>query len=117
MSSLCYNGCMSIRHTVLFSGVSAILAAVGPSAKAQSLIGEVLCGPKAEIHAKLTRQFGAVKTGAGLRGPEAVMEIWTNPKSGDWTLVQTYVEGNSCIVAMGEYWENLNPTETPETAG
>ena len=48
------------------------------------------------------------------------MEIWTNPKSGDWTLVQTYVEGNSCIVAMGEYWENLTPIDTPEmpkTAG
>nr|WP_321362682.1 hypothetical protein [uncultured Celeribacter sp.] len=108
---------MSIRNTVLLSGMGAVLALVGLRAEAQSLIGEVLCGSKAEIHAKLTRQFGAVKTGAGLRGPEAMMEIWTNPKSGDWTLVQTYVEGRSCIVAMGEYWEDLAPTEAPETAG
>lgn len=108
---------MATRHSAFLSFLFAVSVTGVSGAQAQSLIGDVLCGTKEDIHAKLTRQFGAVKTGAGLRGPEAVMEIWTNPKSGDWTLVQTYVEGNSCIVAMGEYWEDFVPTDAPETAG
>ncbi|MBW6418248.1 hypothetical protein [Celeribacter sp. PS-C1] len=108
---------MTTRRTAFLCFLFAVSITGVSGVQAQSLIGDVLCGTKEDIHTKLTRQFGAVKTGAGLRGPEAVMEIWTNPKSGDWTLVQTYVEGNSCIVAMGEYWEDLVPTDTPETAG
>jgi hypothetical protein len=87
--------------------LAATVIGLGVGAEAQNLIGEVLCGAQDEIHAKLTRQFGAVKSGAGLRGPEAVMEIWTNPTTGDWTLVQSYAEGRVCILAMGEAWEMM----------
>lgn len=102
--------------------LSTAVIGFGVGAQAQNLIGEILCGAQDEIHAKLTRQFGVVKSGAGLRGPEAVMEIWTNPENGDWTLVQSYVEGRACILAMGEYWERVAPApvaevETSENAG
>ncbi|WP_302478001.1 hypothetical protein [Ruegeria arenilitoris] len=31
------------------------------------------------------------------------MEVWTS-RSGAWTMVITYANGTSCIVAMGEDW-------------
>ncbi|WP_434286369.1 hypothetical protein [Celeribacter sp. SCSIO 80788] len=99
----------------LAAAVIALGAGQGGKAGAQNLIAEVLCGAQDEIHAKLTRQFGVVKTGAGLRGPEAVMELWTNPANGDWTLVQSYAEGRVCILAMGDYWEMTAPDPTPQS--
>jgi hypothetical protein len=39
----------------------------------------------------------------GVSNVEIVMEIWTDPR-GDWTLVQSYMDGRSCILAMGEAW-------------
>ena len=56
--------------------------------------------------AKLERDFGAQRQGGGVRGPDAVVEIWTVPSTGEWTLVQSYASGRACIVAMGENWED-----------
>lgn len=86
---------------------------------AQSALSEVYCASQEDIVLKLSQHMGAVKTGAGLRGPDAVMEVWTNPSSGDWTLVQSYAEGRACILAMGEYWESLtpDPDANPANAG
>ncbi len=77
------------------------------AAQAASPIGEVLCAPRAEMRQKLTQQFGAHQAGVGTRGPEAIMEVWSSARTGDWTLVMTYTDGKSCIVAMGENWEHI----------
>jgi hypothetical protein len=68
-------------------------------------IAEVVCFPRDEL---LVRMRGAEVAGLGLRDTEAVLEVWTKP-SGDWTLVQSYANGNACILAMGEDWEALTP--------
>jgi hypothetical protein len=73
-------------------------------ATAESPIAEVLCAPRDEIVARLRGQFGAEVAGSGLRSEEAVIEVWAAP-DGDWTLVQTYLNGQACILAMGEAWD------------
>ncbi|WP_323766803.1 hypothetical protein [Antarctobacter sp.] len=57
---------------------------------------------------KLTQQFGTTRRASGLRSPEEVVEIWTDP-DGDWTMVIAYASGQSCIVAMGAYWQDGGP--------
>ena len=81
----------------------------GPAAAA-SPIAEVICAPTPALHARLTRQFGERQSASGLRGPDEVMEVWTD-QQGDWTLVITYASGTSCIVAMGEHWASTNPPD------
>ena len=81
------------------------LMALGP-ATAGTPIAEVLCAPRAEMVQRLTVQYGARLSGMGLRNVEMVMEIWTDPR-GEWTLVQSYTDGKSCILAMGEGWETM----------
>ncbi|WP_344846899.1 hypothetical protein [Celeribacter arenosi] len=81
-------------------------------ALASGPIAEVFCADRGEIRRKLTVQFGAVQVGSGIRDREATLEIWSNPTTGDWTLVQTYADGKSCILAMGDAWE-----AAPATAG
>ena len=71
---------------------------------AESPIAEVICAPRAEMVDRLTRQYGASLAGQGVRNVEMVMEVWSSPR-GDWTLVQSYTDGRSCILAMGEAWE------------
>ncbi|WP_085792113.1 hypothetical protein [Roseivivax jejudonensis] len=84
-----------------------LLAAAAP-APAASPIAEVVCAPKAAMTERLTRQFGAERHATGLRSPEEVMELW-RAEDGDWTLVMTYASGRSCIVAMGQHWDERDP--------
>lgn len=87
--------------------LSALIALAAAPAAATSPIAEIICAPRGEMVQKLTRQFGETQAGVGIRGPESVMEVWTSPQSGDWTLVMSYTDGKSCIIAMGQNWESL----------
>ena len=55
----------------------------------------------------LSNTIGAERQGMGLRDPETTLEIWVTERNGEWLIVQNYANGTSCIVAMGEYWENM----------
>ncbi|MEL6241424.1 MAG: hypothetical protein AAFU69_10035 [Pseudomonadota bacterium] len=85
-----------------FTATSLVLLLASPLAAGP--LAEVICSPTELLHTRLTKQYGSEKQSSGLRGPDQMMEIWTN-ESGDWTLVIRYATGNSCIVAMGEAWE------------
>jgi len=84
------------------------LLLVASPALAEGPIAEVICAPRAEIVARLEQAQDAHLAGTGLRDREAVMEIWADP-AGDWTLVQSYANGQACILAMGQVWETVPP--------
>jgi len=75
----------------------------------EARIDTLYCEPRAKMRAILEIEYGAEMTGQGLRGPDVVLEIWSSPRNGDWTLVQSYANGQACVVAMGEGWESLSP--------
>jgi hypothetical protein len=78
---------------------------LGPtSVQADSPIAEILCAPREAMVQRLTTTQGASLAATGLRDTDTVMEVWTSPR-GDWTLVQSYVDGLSCILAMGADWD------------
>ncbi|WP_407492220.1 hypothetical protein [Pseudooceanicola sp. MF1-13] len=79
------------------------LIALALPAAATNPIADVICEPKARMTEKLTRNLRSERKSMGLRGPEQVVEVWTDSQ-GDWTMVITYASGQSCIVAMGEAW-------------
>lgn len=85
---------------------------LAPAAEATSPIAEIVCAPRGEMLRRLETEYGAARQGIGLDGPERMVEVWAAERSGNWTLVMTYPDGQSCIVAMGEAWETLgrNPT-------
>lgn len=67
---------------------------------------DVSCDDSARLTDTLTKVLGAQREGMGLRDPDTTLEVWVNRQGGDWFLVQTYANGTSCIVAMGEHWEH-----------
>lgn len=86
--------------------------AVGPHAEAAT-ISDLFCDDSARLEKQLMTRHGAQKLGRGMRGPDALLEMWIAPGSGDWTLVQSYANGTSCIVAMGEHWEPVSAPADP----
>ena len=92
-----------IRFMLTFLFLASPVAAANP-------IADILCAPTKQMHDKLTRQFGENRAATGVRGPDQIMEVWTD-RHGDWTLVVTYASGTSCIVAMGEHWAETTPPD------
>lgn len=87
--------------------LSALVAVIAFATAPQARIADVVCDARTRLETRLETQYGASMQGRGLRGPDAVLEVWSVERTGDWLLVQTYVDGRSCIVAMGDDWENM----------
>lgn len=103
-----------IRHAAarVLAPVAAFVAVLSPlgqagAVRAQSPIAEVICDSPDRMRERLERRIGASPQAAGLRGPDELVELWTDAR-GDWTMVITYAEGRSCIVAMGEDWQSYH---------
>ncbi|MEL6609939.1 MAG: hypothetical protein AAFO58_04520 [Pseudomonadota bacterium] len=64
------------------------------------------CDDSARMVSMLSDVLGAERHGSGLRDPETMLEVWIAPRSSDWIIVQNYANGTSCIVAMGEHWQD-----------
>lgn len=85
----------------------AMWLALPGSAFATTTITDVICYDRDTMLVRLEQTHRAERQGRGMRGPDALLEIWAIPSTGEWTLVQTYASGKSCIVAMGDNWEAL----------
>ncbi|NOD35911.1 hypothetical protein GS630_11645 [Ruegeria sp. HKCCD7303] len=89
--------------THVFKTAFCLVFGLALPAQSQSPIAEILCEPTPRLHQKLKGQFASKRVATGVRGPEQIMEVWSNQR-GDWTMVVTYATGTSCIVAMGDNW-------------
>ena len=72
---------------------------------ASAKLSDVSCDDSARMNVMLTEVLGAERQGMGLRDPDTMLEVWVTSRNGEWLIVQSYANGTSCIVAMGEHWE------------
>lgn len=85
-----------------------VLAALGlaiavPVAQA----GNAACSSREDVVRKLADRFGETRTGVGLHREDAVVEMFSSPATGTWTLVVTRADGMSCLLAAGQRWEQF----------
>jgi len=92
----------------MWTRLTLCLALLPLPVQAESPIAEVICAPRAQMVARLNRLYGPQPAASGLRDTDTVMEVWASPR-GDWTLVQSTANGQTCILAMGEAWEAAAP--------
>jgi hypothetical protein len=68
------------------------------------------CAPREQVVAGLATGFDEVRRGAGHTaapdGRVQVIEIFTSA-SGSWTIVVTRPDGQTCLVASGQAWEDI----------
>ncbi|WP_342077711.1 hypothetical protein [Yoonia sp. SS1-5] len=68
-------------------------------------ISDLSCDDSVRMTQRLVEVLGATRQSSGLRDPETILEIWVLPRNSEWLILQSYANGTSCIVAMGEHWE------------
>jgi hypothetical protein len=87
-------------------------AAAPPVAQAQ-----MACGVRDSVVANLGEKYGEVRRGAGLTGETAIFEVWASETTGTWTILKTTPNGVSCVMAVGEGWQDeagiLAPVGSP----
>lgn len=86
------------------------MAALAPPAMAQ----QAPCGPRTILTERLNEKFGEVITGGGLRSQDQMIEIWSAPTTGSWTVLATSSDGMSCILAAGTDWYQMKALEIPD---
>ena len=91
----------SLEKWIRTLAAAAIVAVSASGAQAQYS----QCAERAEIIAHLAEKYQESRFASGTIGQIAVMEVFVG-KTGSWTVVITGLDGNSCIVAAGENWEN-----------
>lgn len=70
------------------------------------------CGLRASIIAQLAERWGEQRRATGLVGHQAMLELFTSPTSGTFTLIANLPDGRACLVASGDHFE-LIPPEKP----
>ncbi len=78
------------------------MAAIGPP-EAQA---QMACGTRDSVITKLDENYGEVRRGGGLAGPTAIFEIWASEATGSWTILKTTSNGLTCIMAVGDGWQD-----------
>lgn len=72
------------------------------------------CGNRADIVAKLSDRYGESRVGSGLLNPTTLIEVFRSSETGSWTIIRTNQSGVSCIMAVGQSWEESSPAPKGE---
>ena len=87
-------------------------SAVAPPALAQN--GN--CMPRDALVSTLTEKYGESLSAAGLHNTQQLVEVWSSPKTGSFTVIITQSSGISCVVATGENWSQYLQADALGTA-
>ena len=80
------------------------VAAESPAAPAGGLPP---CGSRPEILKQLSSRFKEAPVALGLAKNGSVVEVLTSDDGETWTILVSQPNGSSCLVAIGEGWEEL----------
>ena len=67
------------------------------------------CGSRAEVVHKLKQGYSERPVSMGLNTSGHVVEVFAS-KAGTFTIVLTFPNGTSCLISVGENWQNI-PTD------
>jgi len=70
------------------------------------------CGDRAELLAQLAERYDETPQALGLSYDGGVLEVLVSPEGG-WTILVTYPLRPTCIVAVGEGWQQLQLVGQP----
>lgn len=73
------------------------------------------CADRDLVLITLAENYGEKQSGYGLAANSAMVELFTAP-TGSWTLLVTYPNGGTCVIASGQAWETVPPVK-PGTEG
>ncbi|MER9237207.1 hypothetical protein NKI56_35485 [Mesorhizobium sp. M0622] len=69
--------------------------------------GSPPCAPRPELLKQLSKRFNEAPSALGLAKDGSVIEVLTSDDGSTWTIMISRPNGSSCLVAVGEGWEEL----------
>ena len=93
-------------------GAVFILTVLGLSFASPPAQAARLCGDRAQILEQLKQDHNEKPNALGLSADGGVLELLVSPEGG-WTLLVTYPERPTCVVAVGKAWEALQVAGEP----
>jgi hypothetical protein len=79
--------------------------------------GSDRCLPRDDILAVLGANFSEAPIGMGLQNEVTVVEVLRSPDGASWTILPTFANGVSCVVASGTDWLAGSEMELAGTLG
>ena len=92
--------------------ISALVLGMAVAAPVAAQV-QVACGARNSVVANLGEKYGEVRRGGGLTGSTAIFEIWASEATGSWTILKTTPNGLTCVMAVGEGWQDDVGKVTP----
>ena len=88
--------------------LAAILGAllIGWGAFSSSAQAQTVCGERKAIVASLEKTYSEAPVSMGLGSNGAIIEVFASPL-GTFTIILTRPNGLTCVMAVGESWEDL----------
>ena len=99
-----------LRIAAALSAVFATIALASIPAAAQTA-----CADHNQITDRLATYYSESRVGSGLDGNGHVIEVFAS-RQGSWTMLVTFPDGRTCLIAAGEAWEPATLAVTGPTA-
>lgn len=71
------------------------------------------CAPRDVVLHRLSEGFGETRQSIGLGANNAVVEVFASD-TGSWTIIVTFPNGSTCLVASGQAFETLAEATPPK---
>lgn len=71
------------------------------------------CGERLAIVETLQARFGETRQSIGLARNNGIVEVFASTSTGSWTILFTSANGNTCLVASGQNYENTGAPMAP----
>ena len=84
---------------------AALLGPVGAHAQTQSQ--NLLCNQRASVIGRLAEKYREAPVAIGVTSTGGMVEVLTTGDGGTWTIIVSYPNGTSCLIAVGEGWRAL----------
>ncbi len=95
----------------MFKRLTSTSLVFGMATLAPPVASTQTCGPRDPLIRKLTKRYQEVSRGFGLSSATQVVEFWVSNRTGTFSVLLTYPNGVTCILATGSNW-----TESPHLA-
>lgn len=83
-----------------------LLAALPWLSPAKAQTAGIQCAAHKQIVKLLSKKYSEAPVAVGTVNDDRFMQLFVS-RAGTWTILVTKVDGQACIVASGENWENL----------
>lgn len=94
-----------MRPISFLVGLLVALATTAAAAQGPSVPPRLPCHDYQKLAETLSKRYGETPVSLGLQTNGHVLQVFTSPASGSWTILSVAPSGIGCIVAAGQGWQ------------